>query len=350
MKTALDCLPCLMQQCLKVARMATADEKVHETILRETLWHASQLDLARPPMLGHWIYQQVRQRTGQADPYLAVKQESNRLALALYPTWKQRVLTSENPLKAAVRLAIAANIIDFGINGDSKPEDIPSALEKSFASRLEGDVDGFLDAAGRAKDVLYLADNAGELVFDRLFIELLARNNITVAVKGGPAINDALRVDAEAAGLLGLVEVIDNGTDGAGTLLETCSAEFQQRFERAHLIIAKGQANYETLDGCPREIFFLLKVKCPLVSRHIGRETGSLVIHRNVPATQAMPRPARLSPASEDQFTRQLSQTERIVMTPMGGGTGPLGQGPRIGRGMGPRGGGQRRGWCGTKG
>ena len=201
MKTSLDCIPCMMRQSLRVARLATADETVHEAILREILRHASQLDLSRPPMLGQWIYRQVRRRTGQADPYLAVKQESNRLALALYPAWKQRVLALENPLLAAVRLAIAANIIDFGINGDLKPEDIPSALEKSFASPLEGDAGEFLEAVVRAKDILFLADNAGELVFDRLFIELLARKNITVAVKGGPAINDALRVDAEAAGL-----------------------------------------------------------------------------------------------------------------------------------------------------
>ena len=287
MNTSLDCIPCLVRQALKVARMATSDEKVHETILRETLRHASQLDLTRPPMLGQWIYRQVRRQTGQADPYLAVKQESNRLALALYPTWKQRVLASENLLLAAVRLAIAANIIDFGINGDLKPEDIPSALEKSFASRLEGDADEFLGAVAKAKDILYLADNAGELVFDRLLIELLARKNITVAVKGGPAINDALRADAEVAGLPGLVEVIDNGTDGAGTLLETCGVEFRRRFERADLIIAKGQANYETLDDGPRAIFFLLKIKCPLVGRHIGREVGSLVVHRNHPAARA---------------------------------------------------------------
>jgi len=283
MHTSLDCVPCLVQQSLKVARMATTDEKVHEAVLRDTLRHASQLDLARPPMLGQWIYRQVRQRTGQDDPYLAVKQESNRLALALYPAWKQRILASENPLTAAVRLAIAANLIDFGIKGDLQPEDIPSALEKSFASRLEGDADEFFDAVARAKDILFLADNAGELVFDRLFLELLARNNLTVVVKGGPAINDALRSDAEAAGLPGLVEVIDNGTDGAGTLLDTCSAEFRRRFERAQLIIAKGQAHYESLEGCPRDLFFLLKVKCPLVGRHIGHEVGSLVIHRNRP-------------------------------------------------------------------
>jgi len=304
MKTALDCIPCLIRQSLKVARLATADEKVQEAILRETLKHASGLDLARPPLLGQWIYRQVREHTGQTDPYLTVKRESNRLALALYPGWKQRILASEKPLASAVRLAIAANIIDFGINGDLKPEDIPSALEESFAARLEGDVSEFLDAATRAKDILYLADNAGELVFDRLFIELLARKNITVAVKGGPAINDALLADAEAAGLPGLTEVIDNGTDGAGTLLDTCSAEFQERFARADLVVAKGQANFETLDECGREIFFLLKIKCPLVGRHIGHEVGSLVVKRNISVAQAIPHAVRGCLAGVDVFTK----------------------------------------------
>lgn len=282
MKTTLDCIPCLIQQSLKVARMASSDEKVHEAILRETLGYASSLNLTRPPMLGHWIYRQVRQRTGLADPYLTVKQESNRLALALYPEWKRRIMTSEHPLESAVRLAIAANIIDFGINGNLQPEDIPSALEKSFASPLLGDVKALLGAVTRAKDILYLADNAGELVFDRLLIELLAHPQITVVVKGGPAINDALQVDAEAAGLTGLVEVIDNGTDGAGILLETCNQDFQRRFECADLVIAKGQANYETLDDCVREVFFLFKVKCPLVGRHVGRAPGSLVVHHKL--------------------------------------------------------------------
>ena len=286
MKTALDCIPCLIRQSLKVARLATTDVKVQEAILRETLKHAGSLDLARPPILGQWIYRQVRERTGQTDPYLDVKQKSNRLALELYPEWKRRIQASDNPLASAVRLAIAANIIDFGINGDLKPEDIPSALEESFAARLEGDIGEFLDAVMRAKDILYLADNAGELVFDRLFIELLARKNITVAVKGGPAINDALLADAEAAGLPGLTEVIDNGTDGAGTLLDTCSVDFQERFDRADLVVAKGQANFETLDECDREIFFLLKIKCPLVGQHIGHEVGSLVVQRTKQANR----------------------------------------------------------------
>lgn len=286
MNTALDCIPCFLRQSLRVARLATQDVAVHEAVLRETLKHANQWDLSQPPLLAQWIYRQVRERTGVCDPYLPIKRESNRLALELYPAWKQRVLASEFPLRAAAKLAIAANIIDFGVNGDLATEDIPSILEESYHSPICGDVNRLFDATARASNILYLADNAGELVYDRLFIELLGRSNITVVVKGGPAINDALWEDAKAAGLTDIVEVIDNGVDGAGTLLDTCSAEFQKRFAQAGVIIAKGQANYESLAENPREIYFLLKVKCPLVGRHIGHAVGSLVVHRTGPALE----------------------------------------------------------------
>jgi uncharacterized protein with ATP-grasp and redox domains len=271
-------------QALNVARLTTDDPQVHERILREALRRASEADLAQSPALfGRGIHRLVRELTGQEDPYLAIKQESNRLAMALLPAWRERLQAAETPRLAAVKLAVAANVIDFGIKGDLTAAQIPAALESSFAGPFMGDVDGLFAAAERATDILFLADNAGELVFDRLLLELLPREKITVAVKGGPAINDALRADATVAGLDGLVEVTDTGCDGAGIVLEACSPEFQRRFARASLIIAKGQANFESLDGCGQNIFFLFKVKCAVVARHIGHAVDSLVLHRNVP-------------------------------------------------------------------
>jgi uncharacterized protein with ATP-grasp and redox domains len=143
------------------------------------------------------------------DLYLAIKQESNRLALALLPAWRERVRTVDNSRLTAVKLALAANVIDFG--------------------------------------------------------------------------NDALRADAMAAGLDGLVAVMDTGSDGAGIVLESCSPEFQERFAHTSLILAKGQANFESLDGCGQDIYFIFKVKCPVVARHIDQPVGRLVLHRNVP-------------------------------------------------------------------
>ena len=284
MKSTLACLPCFVSQGLNVARMVTSDGRVQEQILREVLRRASQADLTQsPPQFGRSLHQWVRELTGQVDPYLAVKQESNRLALALLPVWRERLRTAANPRQTAVKMAIAGNVIDYGIKGDLTAAQIPAALENSFAGPFTGDVEEFFAAAERATEILFLADNAGELVFDRLLLELLPREKITVVVKGGPAINDALRADATVAGLDGWVAVTDTGCDGAGIVLETCSPEFQRRFARADLIIAKGQANFESLDGGGQNIFFLFKVKCAVVGRHIGQPVGTLVLHRNVP-------------------------------------------------------------------
>ena len=284
MKCTLDCLPCFVSQGLSVARMATSDPRVQEQIVRETLCRASRADLTQsPPLFGGSLRQWVRELTGQADPYLAVKQESNRLALALLPAWRERLRTAANPRLTAVKMAIAGNVIDYGMNGDLTAETIPAELESSLTGPFHGDVAEFFATAERATEILFLADNAGELVFDRLLLELLPREKITVVVKGGPAINDALRADATVAGLDGWVAVTDTGDDGAGVELAACSPEFRRRFARADLIIAKGQANFESLDGSGQNIFFLFKVKCAVVGQHIGQAVGTLVLHRNVP-------------------------------------------------------------------
>jgi uncharacterized protein with ATP-grasp and redox domains len=134
-------------------------------------------------------------------------------------------------------------------------------------------------AVAGADRILYLCDNAGEIVFDRLLIEVLPSEKITAVVRGTPVINDATLEDARATGLTEVVRVMDNGSDAPGTLLETCSPAFRDCFAAADLIIAKGQGNFETLSETRgKRIFFLLKVKCPLIARDIGEPTGRLVV------------------------------------------------------------------------
>jgi uncharacterized protein with ATP-grasp and redox domains len=123
-----------------------------------------------------------------------------------------------------------------------------------------------------------LTDNAGEIVFDRFLIEQLPFDRVTVVVRGFPVINDATIADAETAGLTDIVEVMTNGSDAPGTILDDCSEEFRTRFAEADLIIAKGQGNYETLRECLRPIFFLLRVKCPLVANDLDCPVGSMVL------------------------------------------------------------------------
>jgi damage-control phosphatase, subfamily I len=290
MKTWLDCVPCLVQQGLKVARMASPDPAVHEAVLRDILGHVAGMDFNRPPILWHWIYRRVCQHTGQSDPYRQIKRDSNALALELLPAWKKRVAAAAHPLAEAVKLAIAANIIDYGANRNLRTDDIPALLEQSIADPMVGDLPLLLEAIQGAASILYLADNAGELVFDRLLIELLPRGKVTVAVKGGPALNDALPEDAQATGVNELCPVIDTGTDGTGVILEHCSEAFRRQFMAADVVIAKGQANYETLDGCGRAVFFLLKVKCPVLGQNMGYPAGSLVVHHQpAPSIEAKP-------------------------------------------------------------
>ena len=282
MKTYFDCIPCFFRQALDAARLVTDDERVHERVLREAARVVVEMDIGEsPPVMGAAIHRRIREITGNADPYRDIKERCNRLALDLYPELKERVTQCANPPATAIRLAIAGNVIDFGVNARLADAQIHDAIEHAMTAPLdEAAIETFRRAVAQAEDILYLGDNAGEIVFDRLLIELLPRDRVTFVVKGGPAINDATMADARATGLTDLVEVIDNGSDAPGTILASCSEAFRQRFERADLIIAKGQGNYETLSDVRKNIFFLLKAKCPVIARDIGCELGSLVLQR----------------------------------------------------------------------
>jgi uncharacterized protein with ATP-grasp and redox domains len=224
--------------------------------------------------------------SGIEDPYRPVKRQFNNIALKLYPELRHRVMDSGNPLELAIRLAIAGNIIDFGIFGTLHQSDLEGAIEDCLTAELEGmDLPVFQAAIENAGNILYLADNAGEIVLDRLLIEQLPLEKVTVAVKGSPILNDATIEDAIHAGLTQIVEVIDNGSDAPGTLLESCSENFRDRFENTDLIIAKGQGNYETLSNVDKHIYFLLKAKCPVIAGHIGCDVGRMIFQKSTAFT-----------------------------------------------------------------
>lgn len=281
MKTYFDCIPCFIRQALDAARFVTSDETVQETIMRRVFEHAATMELTdTPPVMGRFIHRVVREVSGNPDPYRDVKAASNRFALSLLPALRSRLDASSNPFETAVRLAMAGNIIDFGVFASIDRDQVMESLESSFDTPIAGEVDAFQRCVRRARHILYLTDNAGEIVFDRLLIEQIGPEKVTVAVKGEPVINDATREDAEQAGLTGRVRVIDNGADAPGTILEACSPAFRDTFDRADLIIAKGQGNYETLSDVDAPIAFLLKAKCPVIADDLGVAVGSLVLQR----------------------------------------------------------------------
>jgi uncharacterized protein with ATP-grasp and redox domains len=280
MRTYFDCVPCFVRQVLDSMRMITNDEQLHEKVLREALKMASEMDLGQsPPAMAQKIHRFIRDITGVDDPYLEVKSRFNTLALRMYPELKQRIEASIDPMGTAVRLAIAGNIIDFGVDSSVDQIRVEETIAASMTDALAAEsLELFKDVVSQAQDILYLGDNAGEIVFDRLLIEQLPSEKITFVVKGGPILNDTVMEDAQIVGLADIVDVIDNGSDAPGTILDGCSEMFCRRFNRSDLVIAKGQGNYETLSDVDKKIFFLVRPKCDVLARHLGCEIGSLVL------------------------------------------------------------------------
>jgi uncharacterized protein with ATP-grasp and redox domains len=277
MNTYLDCMPCYVRQALDAVRLATDEVVIQEKVLREILQQTAVMDRGTSTVaMGQRIHRLVRELTGRSDPYRELKDRFNNLALSLMPEMRRLVAAADNPLETAVRLAIAGNIIDFGVNAAVEDSHLHESIEFALKVPLLGDIDVFAQAVSDAESILYLADNTGEIVFDSLLVEML--ENVTVAVRGGPVINDATMCDAEVAGLTKITRVIDNGNDAPGTILDDCSPEFQQEFEKASLVIAKGQGNYESLIDNQKHIAFLLRAKCNVISHNIGCDLGSFVL------------------------------------------------------------------------
>lgn len=282
MRIYLDCIPCFARQALEAAEMATEDPELREVIIREALRKASEIPFDKsPPHMGMEIHRIIRGLIGNRDPYRNLKDMYNKKALELYPYMKDRVLHSADSLEAGVRIAIAGNIIDFGVEAKNSKINLKKVIEETLDQPFAiNHFPEFKKALYSSKQILYITDNAGEIVCDRILIEELPeyKDRVIVAVKSEPVINDATMEDAEQAGLTGIVRVIENGSDAPGTILETCSKDFMRTFKESDLVIAKGQGNYESLSEEDHRIFFLLKAKCPVIARDLGVSVGDIIV------------------------------------------------------------------------
>ena len=289
MKTSLECLPCYLRQALQTARIAGVDEEGRRRAVLTVAAFLPELFADKtPPENSMAVYAKIAAVTGVADPYQAIKAISNREARRALRDLTPLVAAESEPLPLAIRFAVAGNIIDYGAAAEFDVEtvfrrcrDLPLAVDNS-AALIER-----IRALCTGDHVLYLCDNAGEIVYDRLLIEKITSHGAAVCavVKAGPIINDATIADAREAGLDELAEIIDNGAICPGTPLTLCSSGFLRRFYGASLVIAKGQGNFESLSECPREIFFLLTVKCPVVGRHLAELA---ILPRPLPGTGEM--------------------------------------------------------------
>lgn len=280
MRTSLDCMPCFVRQALDALHQVCDAPHEIDRILRVVLTEIAAFDRdLSPPDMGRVIHAIVRQELGHEDPYRAIKQRSTAEALRVMPEVRDRIERSDRPFHTAVRYAIAGNIMDYALTSCWEEDHLSGTLAKAETQPMdERMLDQLKQTIDQAGTILWLADNAGETVFDRLLIERLPGKRILYAVKQSPVINDAVRRDALEAGLGRFVDLMDNGTDAPGTVLSLCSPTFCEVFETADVVIAKGQANFETLNEVERDVYFLTQIKCAVIAGQYGYGVGDWII------------------------------------------------------------------------
>ena len=201
------------------------------------------------------------------DRYRQEKEQSNAFVMARLDAIREKVQKAEDPVYAGLQMAILGNYIDFSaLQGEVSFEKLDDLLDKAGEMVLSGDTyDRLRQKLESGRKLLYLTDNAGEIGFDRVWAEAIHQAfpqlEITFCVRGGPALNDATREDAQAVGIP--FPVIDNGNTVPGTDLTRLGQAAKAALAAADVIIAKGQANVETLLGCGYPIFYAFLVKCP---------------------------------------------------------------------------------------
>ena len=281
LKTYLDCIPCFFRQALAAARISSEDETIQRRVMNAVALMIPDLALnATPPEIAQQVYRVVHEIAGNNDPYIDAKKSANESALSLCSRMKDTVDYSNDTLETACKLAIAGNAIDLG--PQSEIGNINNIIEDSLGYQLDRvHYRRFKESVDKAYLVLYIADNAGEIVFDRILIEQMLkikRLKIIFAVRAKAIINDATIYDARQVGLDKVASVISSGSEAPATILSQCSPEMLSYYRAADLIISKGQRNYESLNDRTENIFFLFKVKCPVIARDSGYDIDSPVL------------------------------------------------------------------------
>lgn len=279
MRTYPECVPCILGASLRAGRLAGAEEGKLWQALQEAATMCAQARAEDPPLaLGAAVATALCRTLGEGDPFEPAKRKGNTELLALYPDLKARVRAAPDPLWEGLHLAAAANALDLGVQGDTN---FLSLLRRALTAPFtRWDFQGFATAFAQSRSVLYLADNAGEIVVDRILMEefLERGKRVTLAVRGGPILNDVTLSDLAEVGLPPEVEVITTGAHVPGVFLPLCSPEFRTRLSQAELVVSKGMGNFEGLSQERGPIFFLLQAKCAPVAQEVGVKVGELVL------------------------------------------------------------------------
>lgn len=281
MVITLDCLPCFVKHAVEVARIFTDNEQMREKIVKNVVSQMGKMDFKQsPPEFAAEMHSYIRKELNMSDPYKEIKQNANKTSESLVQELRKKVLTSEKPIELAIRYAIAGNIIDSGIKAVTDLSEILKSIDMAEKESLGlNHMQDLLVEIDKNDEIMILGDNAGEIFFDALLLEQLQNKKIIYAVKGSPILNDATEEDALEAKIDKYATIISNGTNIPGTSLSRVSSEFMAAFNSAKLVIAKGQANFETLSNCVHpNLFFLLRAKCPVVAQMADVKLGTFIV------------------------------------------------------------------------
>lgn len=291
MDTVADCALCLLKLAHTSASAMAAPESARLAAVRSALEVLARDDFSRiPPAIARDVLDAVNGSLGTADPFREIKSEHNEKARALAAEWAPGYIAGaagdDGRLARALRVAIVGNGLDLAtLPEEADPANFRKWIEAPWAVNHFGDFNARLAEAGQ---LLYLCDNAGEIAFDAYLVRELARRGkrVTVSVKGGPALNDAERLDAAEAGMEDLVseglpvDLIDTGQANMGVDISSAGKEWAEAFNKAELVLAKGQANLECLHDVGREVFFLTLIKCSHVAKYYGLPKGAAMFYR----------------------------------------------------------------------
>lgn len=287
MRADAECLDCCRKKAEGLLEQYRASESVCEAVMSETDRILEKNKENSAPVLMAEVLSCVEKYLNITDAYEIPKEKYNRILMEREDQIKAELAGQPDWFLAGVQCALTGNYIDFGAMSDVNEEKLNELLASRSgisvdASELEHLRSEIASAAEHGGKLVYITDNAGEVVLDKIFIEELKQRypdlEIVVIVRGVPVLNDATYVDAEKVGLTKLVKVLPNGTDVPGTPLDEVSEKVLAEIDSADLCIAKGQGNFETLRGCGRNVYYLFLCKCSLFVKKFGVERFAPVL------------------------------------------------------------------------
>lgn len=291
MKLSPECVACSVSQAVKECKICGATLAQTEAVLDLALRELADFRrIPNPTVIGLWIRKEVLRLTGVRDPYHAVKERDIRTGFALRPMVERWARSSADPLFAALKAAAVGNILDSAVYDDPDlAANVHKELDRNFAAPAYED---FRKRLAGARTLLLIGDNAGESVFDAMLLSFLPPEiKKFYAVRSAPILNDVVREDAAASGIGQWATIVESGSEAAGTNIEHTTKEFLELFDSADIVLSKGQGNFETLDAGGRNIFFLLKAKCLVISSQIGVGQGDYALTSRACLAGTGPRP-----------------------------------------------------------